>query len=132
MKRLLFPLLLGVVSPVWGAQDLPYLLTPSSGEPSQLSWATEPGRRYDLWESTDLDAWKRVEGFPKAAAGLSLAHAFTSAVEGRRFFRFTEIDEQPPVIMAQYPAVDGFAVGRFADLAIELEDATGIDPTSLR
>ena len=35
-------------------------------------------------------------------------------------------------MVSQYPAVDGFAVGRFADLNIRLTDATGIDPASIR
>ncbi len=43
-----------------------------------------------------------------------------------------ELDEQPPVIVSQYPQDGGFAVPRFADLTLQLSDVTGIDPTSIQ
>lgn len=98
--------------------------------PDKLIWATEPGVRYDLWESADLDDWTRVPGYPAAAEGLAMEYSFTPVATG--FFRILPIDEQPPVVVAQYPADEGFAVGRFADIAIALEDATGIDPATVQ
>lgn len=93
-------------------------------------YETIPGHRYTLWRSTDLLEWDPVPGYPQMAAGLSIEHTFTQ--DTKEFFRVEPIDDQAPVVEAQYPAVDGFAVGRFADLSIELTDATGIDPTSIR
>ncbi len=61
---------------------------------------------------------------------MSLEHTF--AQQDKEFFSIEPIDEQAPTLVSQYPAVDGFAVGRFADLRIELKDATGIDPASIR
>ena len=91
---------------------------------------TVPGHRYTLWRSTDLKQWAAVPGYPKAAEGLSIEHSFIQGT--KEFFQIEPIDDQAPEVVAQYPAVDGFAVGRFADLSIELSDASGIDPTSIR
>ncbi len=110
----------------------PWLLELSPDSQHKLYWQTEPEQRYDLWESTDLKEWLRVDGFPKVAEGLAMEHAFDPHPDGRGFFSIEPIDEQPPVVVAQYPPADGFAVGRFSDLAIELEDASGIDPDSIR
>ena len=93
-------------------------------------YETIPGHRYTLWRSTDLLDWDPVPGYPQTAAGLSIEHTF--AQDTKEFFRVEPIDDQAPVVEAQYPSVDGFAVGRFADLSIELTDATGIDPASIR
>lgn len=90
------------------------------------------GHRYDLWQSGDLLDWQQAEGFPKVADGLSMGHPLTVAPGGQQFFKIVPIDEQPPMVVAQYPAVDGFAVSLFADLALELEDATGLNPASIR
>ena len=112
-------------------QTEPYLFeSDAAGPPSKILWQTEPGVRYDLWQSDNLADWSRVTGYPAQAAGLAMEHAFTPGPKG--FFKIVPIDDQPPVVVAQYPAVDGFAVGRFADLSIELADATGIDPASIR
>jgi hypothetical protein len=54
------------------------------------------------------------------------------AQQDKEVFSIQPIDEQAPTIVSQYPAVDGFAVGRFADLSLVLADATGIDPASVR
>ena len=96
----------------------------------RLLWQTEPGVRYDLWQSPDLSSWSQVPGFPSAAAGLAQEYSFTAGPRG--FFRIVPIDEQPPVVTAQFPATDGFAISRFADFAIRLTDASGIDPASIR
>ena len=42
------------------------------------------------------------------------------------------IDEQPPVVVGQYPADGGFGVGRFDEIVIRLQDATGVDPASIQ
>ncbi|MCH7225024.1 immunoglobulin domain-containing protein [Haloferula sp. A504] len=114
------------------AETIPYLLEsePPSTSPDTFIWATDPGVRYDLWESGDLDDWQRVDGFPMEATGLSMEYAFTP--DTRKFFRIESLDEQPPLVAGQYPAVDGFAVGRFADITVKLEDATGIDPATIQ
>jgi formylglycine-generating enzyme required for sulfatase activity len=113
------------------AQSVPYLFEPTAPAPSmRLSWQTEPGHRYDLFQSTDLQLWTHVPGFPATASGLSLQHPFNIGPRG--FFRIVPIDDQPPAIAEQFPADAGFAVSRFADIAVRLTDATGIDPASIR
>ena len=107
--------------------DLSSATTPAA---RKFYFETTPGQRYSLWRSTDLRTWQEVAGFPKVADGMSLEHTF--AQQDKEFFRIEPIDEQAPVIVAQYPTVDGFAVGRFADLSIQLDDATGINPSSIR
>lgn len=126
----LLPLLFAVSA---SAEALPHLFeSDGTGPPNKLYWQTEPGVRYDLWKSDDLASWERVTGYPAVAEGLAMEHAFTPSPGGKGFFKMIPIDDQPPVVVAQFPAVDGFAVGRFADLSIELADATGIDPASIR
>ncbi len=93
-------------------------------------FATVPGHRYSLWRSTDLQNWAILPGHPQTATGLSMEHTFAQGE--KEFFRVEPIDEQAPTVVAQYPAADGFAVGRFADLSIELADASGIDLASIR
>jgi hypothetical protein len=115
----------------------PRKLQPSSTSPPtpppdarKFYFATVPGHRYSLWRSTDLQNWAIVPGYPLLATGLSMEHTF---VQGEKeFFRVEPIDDQAPTVVAQYPALDGFAVGRFADLHIELADASGVDPASIR
>ncbi len=113
------------------AQSVPYLFEPTAPAPSmRLSWQTEPGHRYDLWQSTDLQLWTHVPGYPATASGLSLQHPFNIGPRG--FFRIVPIDDQPPAVADQFPADAGFAVGRFADLVVRLTDTTGIAPASIR
>ncbi len=113
------------------AQSVPFLIEPTAPAPSmRLIWQTEPGVRYDLFQSTDLLSWTHVPGYPAAAVGLSKEYSFNLGPRG--FFRIVPIDEQPPVVVEQFPAVDGFAVGRFADFSIRLADPSGIDPASIR
>ncbi len=110
----------------------PWKMEPDGTEPAYFEWRTEPDYFYDLWQSTDLVEWNRVSGFPKKADGLSMGQALEPSPNGRRFFKVVTADEQPPMVVAQYPERDDFAVGRFDDIEIELSDATGIDPSSLR
>ena len=96
----------------------------SSGPP-RLASATKSGR------STNLQTWTTPPGFPAAAAGPAQAMPF--ATEGSaRFFQVRELDEQPPVLLSQYPKDGGFAVPRFADLTLQFSDAAGLDPNSIR
>jgi formylglycine-generating enzyme required for sulfatase activity len=92
-------------------------------------FATIPGHRYTLQRSTDLQTWTDVAGYPQTATGLSIGHTFSQGV--KEYFRIQPIDDQPPVIEDQFPAVDAFAVRRFSDLHFLLSDATGIDPASI-
>ncbi len=107
--------------------DLSPATTPAA---RKFYFETIPGQRYHLRRSTDLSTWQEVAGFPKVADGMALEHTF--AQQDKEFFQIGPIDEQPPTIVSQYPAVDGFAIGRFADLNFQLADATGIDPASIR
>lgn len=107
--------------------DLSAATTPAA---RKFYFETIPGQRYSLWRSTNLLTWQEVAGFPKVADSMSLEHTF--AQQDREFFSIQPIDEQAPTIVSQYPTVDGFAVGRFADLSIGLADATGINPASIR
>lgn len=112
---------------------IPCMLVPDAAETAQmhLLWQTEPGLRYTLDTSTNLlSEWTPVPGYPAVADGLSFSHTFTLGAQG--FFRFGVLDDQPPKIVSQYPPADDFAVGRFADLTFQLDDAAGIDPASIR
>jgi len=109
----------------------PWLIESTTPQPSmRLVWQTEPGVRYDLWTSTNLTNWTQAPGFPSIADGLSREYVYTPGP--RNFFRFAPIDEQPPVVEAQFPEDNGFAVGRFADLSIQLKDASGINPATIQ
>lgn len=80
-----------------------------SGPPGKLLWETEPRVRYDLFSSHDMRSWTHVAGFLALADGPALQHSFTPAAKS--LFKVVPIDEQPPVVVAQYPAIDGFAAG---------------------
>ena len=113
-------------------QSLPYLFESAagSGPPTKIVWQTEPGVRYDLWQSDDLSGWSQVTGYPATATGLAMEHAFTPGPQG--FFKIVPIDEQSPGVGTSYPGDGAFGVGRFAKISISLADATGIDPASIR
>ncbi len=98
----------------------------------RLAWSTEPGIRYELQESTDLQTWITVAGYPTKAEALAQQQALDLAAGPRRFYRVKELDEQPPRIAMQYPPANGFAVGRFADVTAEFDDLSGVDPSSIR
>ena len=124
-----FPILpTSAAAPELGTQfDFSSETTPGA---RKFYFETIPGHRYKLWRSLDLLEWVPVAGYPQTAAGLSIEHTFAQGL--KEFFRVEPIDDQAPVVESQYPAVNGFAVGRFADLSIGLTDATGIDPASIR
>lgn len=54
-----------------------------------------------------------------------------TATNTAQFFRVAELDEQPPVIVEQYPPDGGFAVPRFSKITLQLADVTGVDPDSI-
>jgi formylglycine-generating enzyme len=103
-------------------------LTP---ENLKLVWPSTPGIRYEVKQSTNLQSWSTAPGYPATANGPAQQMPFLS-VGNARFFQVRELDEQPPVIVSQYPQNGGFAVPRFADLTIQLSDVTGINSNSIR
>ena len=106
----------------------------STPETHQLMWETTPGIRYLLEESTTLGAgsWSPVAGFPTEAAARAQAHKFSVGNTPRKFFRISEIDGQAPTVNFLSPADDSFGVGRFSDITIDLDDATGINRSSIQ
>ena len=106
----------------------------STPETHQLMWETTPGIRYLLEESTTLGpgSWSPVAGFPTEAAARAQAHKFSVGNTPRKFFRISEIDGQAPTVNFLSPADDSFGVGRFSDITIALDDATGINPSSIQ
>ncbi len=96
-----------------------------------LVWPATPGVRYEVRQSTNLQTWTTPPGFPASASGPAQAMPF-AATNSAVFFRVAELDEQPPSIRSQYPQDGGFAVPRFADLTLQLSDATGLDPNSIQ
>jgi hypothetical protein len=102
-----------------------------SSENLKLVWPTTPGLRYEVKQSTNLQSWSTAPGYPATANGPAQQMPFLT--EGKaRFFQVRELDEQPPGIVNQYPQDGGFAVPRFANLALQLSDVTGIDANSIR
>ena len=103
----------------------------SSSNNFTLVWPTTPGVRYEVRQSTNLQSWSTVPGYPAAATGPAQQMPF--ATEGAaRFFQVRQLDEQPPAIVSQFPENGGFAVSRFADLTVRLSDATGVDTNSIQ
>ncbi len=100
-------------------------------ESLRLVWPATPGLRYEVRQSTNLQSWTTAPGFPAAAPGPAQQMPFSPAGNAR-FFQVRELDEQPPAIVNQYPPDGGFAVPRFANLTLQLADATGINTNSLQ
>lgn len=53
------------------ALETPLILPPDDpgADPShRIVWSTDPGIRYEFQQSTDLEDWTTVEGFPTEAA----------------------------------------------------------------
>lgn len=103
------------------SESIPAVIEADEGDSGgmRILWQAEPGVRYDLRTSQDLNAgFDPVPGFPTEATALWQEHRFP--VADRAFFRIEKLDEQHPVIIEQYPTADGFAVGRSADLYILL------------
>ncbi len=96
-----------------------------------LVWPATPGLRYEVQQSTNLQSWSTAPGYPATAFGPAQQMPFSTAGTAG-FYRVNQLDDQPPIIASQYPADGGFAVSRFANLTLQLADATGIDTTSLQ
>jgi len=96
-----------------------------------LVWPATPGLRYEVKESTNLQSWTTARGYPAPAFGPAQQMPFSST-DTTHFYKVNQLDDQPPVITTQYPADGGFAVPRFANLTLQLVDATGIDTNSLQ
>lgn len=104
---------------------------PLTPESLKLVWPTTPGLRYEVQQSTNLQTWTTAPGFPASAPGPAQQMPFTPSGNAR-FFQVKQLDEQPPIIASQYPADGGFAVPRFANLTMQLADATGINTNSIQ
>ena len=103
----------------------------SSSNTFILAWPTTPGVRYEVLQSTNLQSWSTVPGYPAAANGPAQSMPFATAGTAG-FFQVRQLDEQPPAIVSQTPESGGFAVSRFADLTVQLSDATGVDTNSIQ
>jgi hypothetical protein len=104
---------------------------PLTPENLRLVWPATPGLRYEVKQSTNLQSWSTAPGYPATANGPAQQMPFST--DGKtRFFQVRELDEQPPAIVSQYPQDGGFAVPRFANLTLQLSDATGLDTNSIR
>jgi len=135
LKKLFPPLCFALFSLTTSlfSQNAPIILptdNPEAGPPMRVIWPTEPGIRYILEQSTDLEVWTTVDGFPSEAEALAHQHAFEMESD-RRFFRVIELDEQPPKAINKTPGKNSFGIGRFSVVSVQLEDRTGIDPDSI-
>lgn len=114
------------------------VLLPGDGveAPAQrLVWSTDPGIRYTLQVSDDLNdplAWDTVEGFPTEAEALAQQHQIEHTAGDHLFYRVVVLDEQPPSITSRNPGDGAFGVSRFGSLIIKLEDVTGLNPDSIQ
>ena len=135
MKKCLFAMcfFMGVVC----AETLnpPFMALYSSTNATQreVAWSTRPGIRYVLQESSNLTSndWKTVAGFPTEAEARTQHHLISIAAASNAFYRVQLLDEQSPEIVSQFPEADAFAIPRFAEITITLDDASAIDPQSI-
>lgn len=82
------------------ALETPRILPPDdlNADPShRVIWSTEPWGRYELQQSTDLEGWNTVPGFPRRATGSSDSHFFEAA-DDRLFFRVRLPDDAPDTL----------------------------------
>lgn len=118
-----------------GAQTNMISIFPNGGSSSSsnfvLVWPTTPGLTYEVLQSTNLQSWSVMPGFPTVANGpVQQMPLLTTGAAG--FFQLAQLDEQPPAIASQFPQDGGFAVSRFSDITAQLSDATGIDTNSIQ
>jgi formylglycine-generating enzyme required for sulfatase activity len=97
----------------------------------KLVWPATPGLRYAVQQSTNLQTWTTAPGYPAAAFGPAQQMTF-QPTGNAGFYKVSQLDDQPPAIVSQYPPDGGFAVPQFANLTMQLSDATGIDPKSIQ
>lgn len=120
-----------VFSYIYAQETIPTILQNQEEGSKRFIWRTEPGVQYTLEESPDLEDWSTVGGFPREAEGPADFYDFNIGT-GKRFFRATLVDEQPPVIVNRLPVEDAIGVPRFSDVLVRLEDTHEIDESSIR
>lgn len=101
--------------------------------PFELVWNTKPGVRYRLSQSSDLEDWSIVPGYPVEADALGAMHEVPLEADGR-FFQVEALDEQPPEIVSRFPDDGDFGIKRFypaEELGVRLSDVSGIDPAGV-
>ena len=108
---------------------------PGSGElvTPQLIWSTDPGIRYELQDSMDMESWSTVAGYPSEAAALAQQYELETGedAEPRRFFRVRQLDEQPPVVINRIPGANTFGARRDSTISVTVNDLSGVDPASI-
>ncbi|MEI6075528.1 MAG: immunoglobulin domain-containing protein [Verrucomicrobiota bacterium] len=102
-----------------------------TAQSQKLVWPATPGLRYTVQQSTNLQSWTTAPGYPVAANGPAQQFVFPTTNQSG-FFKVSQLDEQPPSIVTQYPPDGGFAVPRFSNLSFQIADATGINTNSIR
>ena len=109
----------------------PVIFPGDDAQSLKLVWPATPGVRYEVQQSTNLQTWTTAPGFPAAAFGPAQQMPF-QPTGNAGFFKVNQLDDQPPAIVSQYPPDGGFAVPQFANLTMQLSDATGIDTNSIQ
>jgi len=89
-----------------------------------------PGVRYAVQQSTNLQNWTTAPGYPAAANGPAQQMPIQETADAG-FSKVNQVDDQPPVIVNQYPPDGGFAVPKFSNLTMQLSETTGIDTNSI-
>ena len=117
-------------------QEIPTILEErelpdDGGTVQRFLWRTDPGVRYLLKFSTDLENWTDVAGYPITADAPVEFHDSILTTTPKVFYQAFRLDEQAPTLVLRYPDNGSYAIPRFADFSINLEDATGIDPASI-
>jgi len=74
MRSFIILILCSFTSLLSAQEEIPTLLQPQtledSSEGQRFIWRSEPGVRYELKSSADLETWTTVEGFPRFAEDL--------------------------------------------------------------
>jgi formylglycine-generating enzyme required for sulfatase activity len=109
----------------------PVIFPGDDAQSLKLVWPATPGVRYEVMQSTDLQTWATAPGYPATAFGPAQQMPFQPTANAG-FFKVNQLDDQPPAIVSQYPPDGGFAVPLFANLTMQLSDATGIDTNSIQ
>ena len=122
---------------IWAQPEMVILPGAEGTSPGaqRVIWSTDPGIRYELQESTDLndpDGWATVEGYPSEAEALAQQAMVEQQAAGAKFYRVVVLDEQPPTIVQHTPGDGAFGVRRFSAIRLTLEDSSPIDPDSIR
>lgn len=133
MKSVVFLIVFSCLAPLaYGAStNSPVIFPGDTAQSLKLVWPATPGLRYTVQQSTNLQSWSTVPGYPAAANGPAQQFVF-STTNQTGFFKVNQLDEQPPAIVTQYPTDGGFAVPRFSNLSVQLWDATGINTNSIQ